>query len=392
MNTKIEALTEGTGVDISVVIPSYNHARFIIQAVESVLNQSHKNWEIILVDDGSTDSTREILDQRYRDHKQIQLVYQSNHGAHHALNQGIALARGRYLSILNSDDIYHPDRLKTLLTYCDANLSGLAITPVTPVNADGAEILALDHPWCQLYAQLMHIYRQSGAKVALLTGNFAVTSSNFFISTDLIQKLGGFRKKRYNHDWDLMARVLRQEHGIECVGQQSLLSYRIHDGNTITQNTLKARLELKQILQSFVPQNEPYLAKLLSQIQINMRSIRHEHQARVVQKIREGYDLHIQKMLEDVQAQHEQAFSQEQARYQKAQAEEQALHQANLTALQTQHQAQIDVLNQTQNTLLLQISAQEHHLTNILNSRSYQFAQFLSRNFTGVKKLLGLLK
>jgi glycosyltransferase involved in cell wall biosynthesis len=436
MNTRIETAADKTGLDISVVIPSYNHARFIIQAIESVLNQSHKNWELILVDDGSTDSTREILDQRYRDHKQIQLVYQTNHGAHHALNQGIALAKGRYVSILNSDDVYHPDRLKTLLTYCDASISGLAFTPVTPVNAEGAEILALDHPWCQLYAQLMRIYRQSGASEALLTGNFAVTSSNFFISTDLIQKLGGFRKKRYNHDWDLMARVLHQGHAIECVGQQSLLSYRIHDGNTITQNTLKARLELKQILQSFVPKNEPFLAKLLRQMQINMRSIRHEHQARVVQKLREGYDLHIHKMLQDLQAQHEQAFSQEQqryqkaisdfqaqheqafskeqalyqkaitdfqaqheqafsqqlARYQKAQADEQALHQANLAALQSQYQAQIDTLNQTQNTLLLQISAQEHHLANILNSRSYQFAQFLSRNFNGVKKLLGLLK
>jgi hypothetical protein len=60
--------------------------------------------------------------------------------------------------------------------------------------------------------------------------------------------------------------------------------------------------------------------------------------------------------------------------------------------LQSQYQAQIDTLNQTQNTLLLQISAQENHLANILNSRSYQFAQFLSRNFNGVKKLLGLLK
>jgi glycosyltransferase involved in cell wall biosynthesis len=131
MNTRIETAADKTGLDISVVIPSYNHARFIIQAVESVLNQSHKNWELILVDDGSTDSTREILDQRYRDHKQIQLVYQTNHGAHHALNQGIALAKGRYVSILNSDDVYHPDRLKTLLTYCDASVSGIAFTPWT---------------------------------------------------------------------------------------------------------------------------------------------------------------------------------------------------------------------------------------------------------------------
>ena len=436
MNTTTEDPTAHIRTDISVVIPSYNHARFIVDAIESVINQSYRHWELILVDDGSTDSTREILDQRYRDHQQIRLVYQANHGAHHALNQGIALAKGRYISILNSDDLYHPDRLQTLLNHCDSHVCGLAFTPLTPVNAEGAPVSITDHPWCQLYAKLMAIYDQRGAKEALLSGNFAVTSSNFFIRTELVQQLGGFRNKRYNHDWDLMARVLHQGHEIQCVGQQSLLSYRIHQGNTISQNTLKARLELKQILQSFVPRSDPYIAKLVLQMQINMRSIRHEHQARVVQKVRDGYDLHIQTMLDEVQAQHQQAFTQEQARYQAALADfqaqhqqaftqEQARYQAALADFQAQHQqaftqeqaryqaalaaeqakhqtalmdlkahldAQIEALNQTQNALLLQIAAQEGHLSQILNSRSYQFAQFLSRSLTRLKRLLGLVK
>ena len=414
MNTTTEDPTAHIRTDISVVIPSYNHARFIVDAIESVINQSYRHWELILVDDGSTDSTREILDQRYRDHQQIRLVYQANHGAHHALNQGIALAKGRYISILNSDDLYHPDRLQTLLNHCDSHVCGLAFTPLTPVNAEGAPVSITDHPWCQLYAKLMAIYDQRGAKEALLSGNFAVTSSNFFIRTELVQQLGGFRNKRYNHDWDLMARVLHQGHEIQCVGQQSLLSYRIHQGNTISQNTLKARLELKQILQSFVPRSDPYIAKLVLQMQINMRSIRHEHQARVVQKVRDGYDLHIQTMLDEVQAQHQQAFTQEQARYQAALADfqaqhqqaftqEQARYQAALAAEQAKHQtalmdlkaqldAQIEALNQTQNALLLQIAAQEGHLSQILNSRSYQFAQFLSRSLTRLKRLLGLVK
>jgi glycosyltransferase involved in cell wall biosynthesis len=263
MNTTTEDPTAHIRTDISVVIPSYNHARFIVDAIESVINQSYRHWELILVDDGSTDSTREILDQRYRDHQQIRLVYQANHGAHHALNQGIALAKGRYISILNSDDLYHPDRLQTLLNHCDSHVCGLAFTPLTPVNAEGAPVSITDHPLCQLYAKLMAIYDQRGAKEALLSGNFAVTSSNFFIRTELVQQLGGFRNKRYNHDWDLMARVLHQGHEIQCVGQQSLLSYRIHQGNTISQNTLKARLELKQILQSFVPRSDLYIAKLV---------------------------------------------------------------------------------------------------------------------------------
>lgn len=392
MNMTTVRNSSDTTVDISVVIPSYNHASFIVEAIESIVRQTFSNWELILIDDGSTDNTRSILDQRYRDNKKIRLVYQENHGAHHALNLGVRLARGRYISILNSDDVYHPHRLQTLFSHCNTSVCGLIFTPVTPIDTNGNEILASAHSWCYLYAKLMSIYRQRGAGEALLTGNFAVTSSNFFISTTLIKQLGGFRKKRYNHDWDLMARAILQGIDIYCVGHESLLSYRIHDGNTITQNTLRARLELKQILQSLVPKGEPYFAKLVLQMQTNMRSIRHEHQVRVLQRVRDGYDTHIQKILNDLQVQHQQVFFEQQEQHQKTLSDLHAKYQGAVEDLEAQHAVQIDVLNQTQHNLLLQIGSQERFLALIQNSRSYQFAQFLSRSFNGIKRLLGLLK
>ena len=64
MNTITFQKTEDFGVDVSVVIPSYNHAHYIVDAIESVLSQSFRNWELIVVDDGSTDHTRELLNQR----------------------------------------------------------------------------------------------------------------------------------------------------------------------------------------------------------------------------------------------------------------------------------------------------------------------------------------
>jgi hypothetical protein len=171
-----------------------------------------------------------------------------------------------------------------------------------------------------------------------------------------------------------MARVLQQGLDIQCVGHQSLMFYRIHEGNTITQNTLMARLELKQILQSFLPENDPYLAKLVLQMQINMRSIRHEHQARVVQKVREGYNHHIEKTLVDIQTQHQLALSQEQAKLQDA---------INITYPQIQNQMDV---------MALQINALERHLHEIQNSRSYQLSQLLSRRLNWFKKLFGLVK
>ena len=347
-------------MDISVVIPSYNHVLYIQEAVESVLAQTFKNWELIVVDDGSTDGTRALLDNNYAGHPQIRLIYQTNQGAHQALNTAMGLAKGRYISILNSDDVYHPDRLQTLLAYCDKTPCGLAFTPLSPIDAQSAPLMDPAHPWQQLYARLMQEYKQAGPREALLTGNFAVTTSNFFFRADLIKALGGFSHKRYNHDWDFMARLIRQGLEIVRVGDRPLLSYRLHDHNTITQNTLMARLELKQILRSMLPPQDPYLAKWVTRMQINLRSIRREHQARLLTQVRAGYDTHIQNMLVDLEAQHAVQLGD--------------VQQANqaLTDLSQRLQQQCDSLHHQKASL-------EQHLKLIHSSRSYRFAQRLSR-------------
>lgn len=354
------------GIDISVVIPSYNHALFIGQAIESVIGQTLRNWELIVVDDGSTDGTRRLLDATYADNSQIRLIYQTNHGAHHAINQGMAAAKGQYISILNSDDVYHPERLQTLLSHCEVNCSGLAFTPLAPIDATGQPILSHDHAWRRLYANLSREYAQHGARRALMTGNFAVTTSNFFFRADLLQQLGGFHKQRYNHDWEFMARLIQQGHDIVCVGTRPLLSYRLHGNNTITQNTLMARLELKRILQSLVPSNDPDMSQLVSRIHLNMRSIRHEHLARVVQHVRSGYDNHIQNMLAELQSQHAMQIGE--------------LNQAN--------QSLADIRDR----LLQQTASLELHLAQIQSSRTYRFARHLSGLAAVVKKLLGRVK
>jgi glycosyltransferase involved in cell wall biosynthesis len=369
-------------MDISVVIPSYNHALYIQQAVESVFAQTFKNWELIVVDDGSTDATRALLDKSYAGHPQISLIYQTNQGAHQALNTAMGMAKGRYISILNSDDVYHPDRLQTLLAHCDKSSCGLAFTPLSPIDAQGAPLMDPVHPWRQLYARLMQEYEQAGPGEALLTGNFAVTTSNFFFRADLIKALGGFSHKRYNHDWDFMARLFRQGLDIVRVGDRPLLSYRLHDRNTITQNTLMARLELKQILRSMLPPQDPYLAKWATRMQINLRSIRREHQARLLAQVRAGYDTHIQNMLVDLEAQHAVQLGEVQQANQALTDLSQRLQQ------QTQAlQAQCDTLQQQCDSLHHQKASLEEHLTLIHNSRSYRFAQRLSRLAASLRNL-----
>ena len=95
---------------ISVIIPTYNRAHLIKRSAQSVLNQTYKNLELIIVDDGSTDNTKEVIDSL--NDERIVYVKQENHGVSSARNTGINVANGKYIAFQDSDDIWHSDKLE----------------------------------------------------------------------------------------------------------------------------------------------------------------------------------------------------------------------------------------------------------------------------------------
>lgn len=99
---------------ISVIVPAYNVEEYIIDCVESICNQSYKNLEIIIIDDGSTDATGEICDAF--DDSRIKVIHQKNQGFSGARNTGILEARGEYLAFVDSDDYIKPDMLEKLVS------------------------------------------------------------------------------------------------------------------------------------------------------------------------------------------------------------------------------------------------------------------------------------
>ena len=96
-------------MEISVVIPTYNRGKEVVRALQSALAQTYRDHEIIIIDDGSNDDTVERL-RPYQD--QIRYVYQANQGASAAQNAGIKLARGEYVAVLASDDLWEPTKLE----------------------------------------------------------------------------------------------------------------------------------------------------------------------------------------------------------------------------------------------------------------------------------------
>ncbi len=96
---------------VSIIIPAYNASRFIAETINSVLDQTVKNIELIIVDDGSADGQNEIIEKIISDDKRARLVSQRNSGVSVARNKGIELSHGQYLAFLDADDVWLPDNL-----------------------------------------------------------------------------------------------------------------------------------------------------------------------------------------------------------------------------------------------------------------------------------------
>ena len=95
---------------ISIVIPTYNRVDFLPKAIQSVLNQTYRNWEMIIVDDGSTDNTEEIV-KGYKESRIQYIVHKYNLGLSAARNTGIKKSRGEYIAFLDSDDEWFPEKI-----------------------------------------------------------------------------------------------------------------------------------------------------------------------------------------------------------------------------------------------------------------------------------------
>jgi glycosyltransferase involved in cell wall biosynthesis len=240
--------------EISVIIPSYNHAGFIGAAIDSVLSQTYSDLELIVVDDGSTDHTRQVLGQ-FADNR-LRVLFQENQGAHAAINRGLRESTGKYLAILNSDDIYHPQRFEKILPvfYGDSRV-GLVSSYLEIIDRKGTP-LGIKHgyadlsPW-DLPNPSNSFRAETDLRAALLTENFLATTSNYVFSRHLYQQVGEFLPLRYTHDWDFALRAL--QYGELRLLPEALISYRVHDSNTIRENQSAMVFEICWILAVHLP-------------------------------------------------------------------------------------------------------------------------------------------
>jgi glycosyltransferase involved in cell wall biosynthesis len=223
---------------VSVVVPLYNHAAYIAEAIGSVLAQGRTLLEIIVIDDGSTDGSADVMAALAQTDNRIRFERQENCGAHATLNRAIGLCQGEFCAILNSDDVYGQTRLEKLVAALHADMGAdIAASGIGFIDGAGQP---MENAWYT--AARADFASGTPIDLALLNGNFLMTTSNFMFRRAAWPRLGTFAALRYAHDLDWLLRALAQGHSI-VVLEEALLRYRTHGSNTISEDHTGVRVE-----------------------------------------------------------------------------------------------------------------------------------------------------
>lgn len=237
---------------ISVIIPAYNHEKFIGAAVDSVLQQSWQDLELLVVDDGSTDRTAEVV-KSYEDPR-LSYFYQENQDAFNTINRGLGMAKGEYITILNSDDVYSTNRLERMVEEQRRTGAACLFSDVIPIDDEGRQVTDPQFGWNVWHRKNRDFYKHCGdVYTGFLKGNFMVTTSNLFMTAEAVQRVGKFCSLRYLHDYDYIFRMmLAHPNGVVYLQDEKLLYYRIHGGNTLSEAAIKGREQDKEVIRRYM--------------------------------------------------------------------------------------------------------------------------------------------
>ncbi len=240
---------------ISVVIPAYNHAQYIYEALLSVVSQTYKNFETIIINDGSSDNTAGEIRRFIKDHPRftINFINQQNMGTQRTISNALCKAKGTFIALLNSDDIYEPERLAEMIAAMRKNNSCFAFSNITFMQEE-QELKEADSATNdyikKIQAKLEGLKNQGNIIYALLDFNVAVSSGNFIFARWIYDQLQGFSTLKLVHDWDfiLEATFLTKPIYVDA----KLYKYRIHPENTYKKLKAQAIVETEAVLSKFL--------------------------------------------------------------------------------------------------------------------------------------------
>lgn len=234
---------------ISVIIPTFKRSEYLLRSIDSVLNQTYSNVEVVVVDDNVPDSTyrleTEIKMNKYKNYSNVLYIKnEKNMGGALARNQGINKAIGDYITFLDDDDIYLPNKIITQLTYMLENKLDMSFTDVRMHNLKDELVDYREHPYIKSHVN------EELLKQHIL--HHLTPTATYMFKKEAISRIGGFIDVKMGQEFMLMIRTIESGMKIGYLSEAHVIQY-LHDGERISigKNKIFAEKELFNFKKSY---------------------------------------------------------------------------------------------------------------------------------------------
>ncbi len=221
--------------EVSVIIPSYNCAEYISCAIQSVLKQTYDDFELIIIDDGSTDNTKDVVDKYSKKvgNKKMRYFFQENKGLPGARNRGIKEAKGKYIALLDADDELPPDSLQKCIIAINDRDAEWCIVDILRVEKDKREIR-------------VSIIPKEDPFIGILREDFIRVAT--FFKKDILFEIGLYDESQIiREDWDLKIRLFNAKKRFVYINEP-LYIYKIRGKSLVKNNDRKALFYTMRLL------------------------------------------------------------------------------------------------------------------------------------------------
>lgn len=203
---------------VSVVIPSYNHEKYVSDSIKSVINQTYKNIELIVIDDGSKDSSVSII-QKLADEYKFKFIHRPNKGLCATLNEGLNLANGKYFCAVASDDKFILDKIEKQVKFMEE-------------NPDVAVCCGNHIEFNENYENKISLKFDKKYDFETMLELDLISAPTAMIKSEVLKKLGGYDENMIIEDLDMWLRIAYAGYKIAHIDEY-LTYYRNHDTNTV---------------------------------------------------------------------------------------------------------------------------------------------------------------
>lgn len=246
---------------VSIIVSIYNGEKYLVECIESVLNQTYEKIELILVNDGSTDHSADIIEKYQRIDSRIKVIHKSNSGVSLSRNKALNIATGQYICLLDQDDLFAPDYVEYYLKLIHDSGADIAVTPRV-ARFKGEVTLQNNHLTSVEYKTITG----KNAAINMLYYKFVIAPWNKMISRDLIEKNNlRFDKRFFGGEGFLFSIECFQRAKKVAVGSEKVYYYRLDNADSgmtkYKESVIVSSLSAQKIIREKIIDKTPDIMK-----------------------------------------------------------------------------------------------------------------------------------